>query len=160
HLARTPLLGPGLAALARKLFGFQIPQGGSDMGAAFMEAFVAAPPDGEPARYEPGVRTRVPNRYYRFRVGAVEFFALDSNTLDAPPPSADQEEERHQAALRVKELEKKSRVITRAIRRDEKAVEQWMQLQRQKLVEETGAASAREASGGVMTALRALAGAI
>lgn len=159
RLARAPLLGPGMAALARKLFGFQIPQGGSDMGAAFMEAFVAAPPDGAPARYEPGVSTRVPNRYYRFRVGTVDIFALDSNTLESPPPSADLEEERHQAALRVKELEKKSRVIARAIRRDEEAVERWIQLQRQKLVEESGAA-ARQASAVVVTTLRGLAGVI
>jgi hypothetical protein len=157
RLARTPLLGPGIAALARKLFGFHIPQGGSDMGAAFMEAFVAAPTNGAPAQYEPGVSTQAPNRYYRFRVGTVDFFALDSNTLESPPPSEDLEEERHQAALRVKELEQKSRVIARAIRREEAAVQHWMRRQRQQLVEESGAASARQASAVVVTALRALA---
>lgn len=157
RLARAPLLGPGIAALARKLFGFQIPQGGSDMGAAYMEAFVGAPPDGARARYEPGVHTRIPNRYYRFRVGKVDFFALDSNTLDSPPPSSDLEAEREQAALRVKELEKKARAVARQIRRDEEAVERWMQLQRQKLVQETGTAGARQASAGVVSALRVLA---
>ncbi len=35
--------------------------------------------------YRPGERTRLPNRYYTFRVGQVDFFALDSNTLDALP---------------------------------------------------------------------------
>lgn len=30
--------------------------------------------------YQPGEFTRLPNRYYRFRYGGVDFFALDSNT--------------------------------------------------------------------------------
>ena len=30
--------------------------------------------------YQPGRFTRLPNRYYRFRYGGVDFFALDSNT--------------------------------------------------------------------------------
>jgi hypothetical protein len=36
--------------------------------------------------YEPGRFTRLPNRYYTFRSGGIDFFALDSNTFNAPLP--------------------------------------------------------------------------
>jgi hypothetical protein len=36
--------------------------------------------------YEPGKFTRLPNRYYMFRQGGVDFFGLDSNTFNAPAP--------------------------------------------------------------------------
>ncbi|MGJ3249738.1 MAG: metallophosphoesterase [Elainellaceae cyanobacterium] len=35
-------------------------------------------------RYQPGLFTRLPNRYYTFRYGGIDFFALDSSTLNAP----------------------------------------------------------------------------
>jgi predicted phosphodiesterase len=37
-------------------------------------------------RYQPGSFTRLPNRYYSFRYGGIDFFALDSNTFNDPPP--------------------------------------------------------------------------
>lgn len=37
-------------------------------------------------RYVPGNFTRVPNRYYSFRYGGIDFFALDSNTWNTPSP--------------------------------------------------------------------------
>ncbi|WP_349306878.1 metallophosphoesterase family protein [Lyngbya confervoides] len=37
-------------------------------------------------RYQPGQFTRLPNRYYRFRYGGIDFFALDSNTFNSPEP--------------------------------------------------------------------------
>ncbi|MEA5580868.1 metallophosphoesterase [Nodularia harveyana UHCC-0300] len=37
-------------------------------------------------RYQPGKFTRLPNRYYTFRYGGIDFFALDSNTFNAPSP--------------------------------------------------------------------------
>ncbi len=37
-------------------------------------------------RYRPGQFTRLPNRYYTFRYGGIDFFALDSNTFNAPQP--------------------------------------------------------------------------
>jgi len=37
-------------------------------------------------RYEPGRFTRLPNRYYTFRYGGIDFFALDSNTFNEPSP--------------------------------------------------------------------------
>ncbi len=35
-------------------------------------------------RYVPGEFTRIPNRYYNFRYGGIDFFALDSNTFNEP----------------------------------------------------------------------------
>ncbi len=35
--------------------------------------------------YRPGQFTRLPNRYYSFRYGGVDFFALDSNTWNSAP---------------------------------------------------------------------------
>jgi hypothetical protein len=37
-------------------------------------------------RYQPGHFTRLPNRYYTFRYGGIDFFALDSNTFNEPSP--------------------------------------------------------------------------
>ncbi len=36
--------------------------------------------------YEPGSFTRLPNRYYSFQSGGIDFFALDSNTFNSPLP--------------------------------------------------------------------------
>lgn len=41
---------------------------------------------GKCLRYEPGTFTRLPNRYYTFQYGGIDFFALDSNTFNDPPP--------------------------------------------------------------------------
>ncbi len=38
--------------------------------------------------YRPGQFTRLPNRYYTFRYGGIDFFALDSNTFNYPLPVA------------------------------------------------------------------------
>lgn len=35
-------------------------------------------------RYRPGMFTRLPNRYYTFRYGGIDFFALDSSTFNDP----------------------------------------------------------------------------
>ena len=37
-------------------------------------------------RYQPGNFTRLPNRYYNFCYGGIDFFALDSNTFNTPDP--------------------------------------------------------------------------
>ncbi|MGF1517482.1 MAG: metallophosphoesterase family protein [Nodosilinea sp.] len=37
-------------------------------------------------RYQPGQFTRLPNRYYTFRYGDIDFFALDSSTFNDPTP--------------------------------------------------------------------------
>ena len=48
--------------------------------------YTAMTETGRCLHYQPGVFTRLPNRYYSFRMGGIDFFALDSNTFNAPPP--------------------------------------------------------------------------
>lgn len=80
---------------------------GSDSGKAYAKAFIdylkgfedagelqrhldrhysAKTNTGRALHYEPGSFTRLPNRYYTFRSGGIDFFALDSNTFNAPVP--------------------------------------------------------------------------
>jgi len=42
-------------------------------------------------QYRPGQFTRLPNRYYQFRYGNIDFFALDSSTFNGPTPSASED---------------------------------------------------------------------
>ncbi|MBV9471200.1 MAG: hypothetical protein JOZ57_18325 [Abitibacteriaceae bacterium] len=98
--------------------GLSVPLGGSDMGASYMTAFVESAPDRpQPLPYQPGVRTRLPNRYYQFRRGNVHCFALDSNTLDAPPPgTADPFKEKAHAI--VERTERKLGHLNEQVKRD------------------------------------------
>jgi 3',5'-cyclic AMP phosphodiesterase CpdA len=50
--------------------------------------YTAETATGKGLNYQPGKFTRLPNRYYRFRYGGIDFFALDSNTFNAPLPNA------------------------------------------------------------------------
>jgi 3',5'-cyclic AMP phosphodiesterase CpdA len=48
--------------------------------------YTAETETGRCLRYQPGLFTRLPNRYYTFRMGGIDFFALDSNTFNVPSP--------------------------------------------------------------------------
>lgn len=48
--------------------------------------YTAKSDTGRCLRYQPGKFTRIPNRYYTFRYGGIDFFALDSNTFNTPSP--------------------------------------------------------------------------
>ncbi|MBW4515723.1 MAG: metallophosphoesterase [Timaviella obliquedivisa GSE-PSE-MK23-08B] len=48
--------------------------------------YTASADHGRCLHYQPGQFTRLPNRYYTFRYGSIDFFALDSNTFNAPSP--------------------------------------------------------------------------
>ncbi|MBO3461537.1 metallophosphoesterase [Aetokthonos hydrillicola Thurmond2011] len=48
--------------------------------------YTAKTDTGRCLRYKPGQFTRLPNRYYTFRYGGIDFFALDSNTFNEPSP--------------------------------------------------------------------------
>ncbi len=54
--------------------------------------YTARTDTGRCLRYEPGCFTRLPNRYYTFRYGGIDFFALDSNTFNNPSPLPDTKE--------------------------------------------------------------------
>ncbi|MGD1856580.1 MAG: metallophosphoesterase family protein [Leptolyngbyaceae cyanobacterium] len=59
--------------------------------------------------YVPGKFTRLPNRYYTFRYGGIDFFALDSNTFNEPSPVAMGKagiKDREQLTIQQAELEK------------------------------------------------------
>lgn len=118
-IGQIPLIGGGLRRLARHLFGFSLPKGGSDCGRAFMEVFVTQEPGlgSGPLPYVPGKDTRLPNRYYQFSVGTVDFFGLDSNTLDTISPGrADEIQMRTDAAERIKLLEERARELETALK--------------------------------------------
>ena len=59
--------------------------------------------------YQPGEFTRLPNRYYSFRYGGIDFFALDSNTFNEPQPlpkSKEGQQKRQHLKARRTELER------------------------------------------------------
>lgn len=102
------LTGP-LRYLLRYQFELDIGWHGSYQGDAYARAFLdylkalsgeafnqhlnfhytAKTSTGTCLRYQPGVFTRLPNRYYTFQSGGIDFFALDSNTFSAPIPLPD-----------------------------------------------------------------------
>lgn len=105
-----------LRRLLRKRINLDVGWHGSYQGEGFAKAFLDCleavgsaqlsahikrhyPPKaniGRCLRYEPGVFTRLPNRYYTFRRGGIDFFALDSNTFNSPQPLPKTEEGRQQ----------------------------------------------------------------
>ncbi|HEY9871791.1 MAG TPA: hypothetical protein V6D12_00020, partial [Candidatus Obscuribacterales bacterium] len=71
--------------------------------------YTAQTSTGRCLRYEPGSFTRLPNRYYTFRSGGIDFFALDSNTFNAPPPlpaTAEGQAYRHLLEKRLDDLDR------------------------------------------------------
>lgn len=58
----------------------------SDLARHLDKHYTAKTETGRCLRYEPGSFTRLPNRYYTFRYGGIDFFALDSNTFNDPLP--------------------------------------------------------------------------
>ncbi|WP_026082392.1 metallophosphoesterase family protein [Mastigocladopsis repens] len=82
------------------LKAFMLP---GDLARHLDEHYTAKTDTGRCLRYEPGRFTRLPNRYYTFRYGGIDFFALDSNTFNAPPPlPATQEGEANRKELEVR----------------------------------------------------------
>ncbi|WOD39168.1 metallophosphoesterase [Nodosilinea sp. E11] len=55
--------------------------------------------------YRPGQFTRLPNRYYTFRYGGIDFFALDSNTFNQPLPMANDQAGRQALQEQCQQLE-------------------------------------------------------
>jgi 3',5'-cyclic AMP phosphodiesterase CpdA len=99
-----------LRFLLRSRIDFDVGWRGSQQGKAYAQAFLdyllkfetdaalnqhldqhytAQGVTGRCLRYQPKQFTRLPNRYYQFRYGGIDFFALDSNTFNAPIPLAE-----------------------------------------------------------------------
>ncbi|WP_035992604.1 metallophosphoesterase family protein [Leptolyngbya sp. KIOST-1] len=55
--------------------------------------------------YRPGQFTRLPNRYYTFRYGGIDFFALDSNTFNQPLPVIHDRASRQELQRQCQQLE-------------------------------------------------------
>ena len=56
--------------------------------------------------YQPEEFTRLPNRYYTFRYGGIDFFALDSNTFNQPIDIPDTKEGKHKKEKLIARLSK------------------------------------------------------
>ncbi|HEY9763116.1 MAG TPA: metallophosphoesterase [Trichocoleus sp.] len=56
------------------------------LGAHLDAHYTAETETGRCLHYQPEQFTRLPNRYYRFCYGGIDFFALDSSTFNAPSP--------------------------------------------------------------------------
>ncbi len=65
------------------LKAFQLPE---ELAGHLDRHYTAKTDTGRCLSYQPGQFTRLPNRYYTFRYGGIDFFALDSNTFNDPPP--------------------------------------------------------------------------
>ncbi|ARV60938.1 metallophosphoesterase [Nostocales cyanobacterium HT-58-2] len=77
-----------------------------DLARHLDQHYTAKTETGRCLRYEPGHFTRLPNRYYTFCYGGIDFFALDSNTFNDPPPiPTTQEGDAHRKQLEVRRNE-------------------------------------------------------
>ncbi|MEA5449388.1 metallophosphoesterase [Leptolyngbya sp. CCNP1308] len=63
----------------------------ADLGAHLDTHYTSKQDNARALTYRPGEFTRLPNRYYSFRYGGIDFFALDSNTFNQPLPIANGE---------------------------------------------------------------------
>jgi hypothetical protein len=62
------------------------PLNNEQLEAHLQKHYTAQTKTGRCLKYIPGQFTRLPNRYYSFRQNGIDFFALDSNTFNAPQP--------------------------------------------------------------------------
>lgn len=105
-------------AYAKAFLDYLVAWDGKELGRHLDNHYTAQTNTGRCLRYEPGNFTRLPNRYYTFRFGGIDFFALDSNTFNAPAPLP-----------KTKEGDALRRELIK--RRDE------LELEKQKLLEES-----------------------
>lgn len=127
-----------LQRLLRLKLNFNIGLHGSSQGNAYAKAFLdylqkfedseslgqhldqhytAKTETGRCLSYQPGQFTRLPNRYYSFRYGGIDFFALDSSTFNEPQPLPSTKEGdayRRQLEIRLQDLEQQRQQIWEA----------------------------------------------
>jgi hypothetical protein len=83
-------------------------QSDADLARHFQKYYTAKTPTGRCLSYQPGLFTRLPNRYYTYRYGGIDFFALDSTTFNAPAPipkTAAGDTQRDQLNQRLRQLQ-------------------------------------------------------
>lgn len=93
------------------LQGFNNP---NDLERHLDQYYTAETSTGRCLRYQPNQFTRLPNRYYTFRYGGIDFFAIDSNTFNAPipiPNSQEGVEQRRQLVQRQRDLEQQKQQL-------------------------------------------------
>ena len=91
---------------------------GKELDAHLDRHYTAKTDTGRCLRYEPGQFTRLPNRYYTFRYGGIDFFALDSNTFNEPeeiPKTEEGEKLRQKLIVRQNNMEYSKEKILAAI---------------------------------------------
>ena len=69
-------------------------------------------------KYQPDKFTRIPNRYYTFSYGGIDFFALDSNTFNQPlsiPDTIEGSKKREQLLAKQSKLEDKQQKLNQEI---------------------------------------------
>ena len=79
-------------AYSRAFLDYPKPVGLGQLAQHLDQHYTAQTDTGRCLTYRPGKFTRFPNRYYWFRHQGIEFYALDSNTINAPaqvPDTAD-----------------------------------------------------------------------
>lgn len=79
------------------------------IGAHLEKYYTAQTDTGRCLRYQPEQFTRLPNRYYTFRQGGIDFFALDSNTFNSPVPLSQSSGDR---AQRQRLIEQQQRLLS------------------------------------------------
>lgn len=105
-------------AFARAFIDYlaQIPE--AELAHHFDSFYNAKTDTGRVLRYLPGFFTRIPNRYYTFSYGGIDFFALDSNTFNVPTPiphTREGDATRHQLEKRRQQIEQEEVEIITAI---------------------------------------------
>jgi hypothetical protein len=84
------------------------------LGRHLDEHYSAKTETGRCLSYQPGKFTRLPNRYYSFRYGCIDFFALDSSTFNEPlplPKTKEGDAYRRELETRLKDLEQQRQKI-------------------------------------------------
>lgn len=110
------LHGSGVGHAYAKAFldylkGFYLP---GDLSHHLDQHYTSNTDTGRCLTYQPGYFTRLPNRYYTFRYGGIDFFALDSNTFNQPQPlprTKKGESDRQILAKRQEDLEREKMEI-------------------------------------------------
>lgn len=127
-----------LRRLVQSRIDFDIGFHGSDKGDAYARAFIdylvglsnrtelaqhldrhytAQGRQGRCLHYQPQAFTRLPNRYYTFHYGGIDFFALDSNTFNDPAPMLSREQKaanRSNLEIQRQEIEQQQAEIMEA----------------------------------------------